>query len=211
MYPGVPLITANDWKLRVGLEADDDTYDEVLDAQMRLVTFWFEQYCQRGLARRVIVGEKVEDRHDRYRIHLWAFPVTLLSKVVVDDVQQPLDSFHLNAARGILTSKTLQLSAAERIEVDYTAGYATSEVPDDLAHAYALAVAARVGRTVSVGGSSTGSAAIKSIGLGGGALSVTFDTARQSGGFEGVYDVDDVPPDIQPYAATLDYYRRINV
>ncbi len=210
MYPGIPLITSDSVKTRLGIELDDDTYDELLPSALALVTHWFEAYCQRGLAQRAVVGEVVEDVGLKSYFYVWAFPSVTLSKVVIDGAEVDLSQFKVNSARGVVVCKDpVLVASAESIVVDYTGGYAQSSAPDDLAQAYALAVASRIGYTVSSGSSS--SVAIRSIGLGGGALSVQFDTARATGGYEGAYDVANVPVEVQQYASTLDRYRRIAV
>ncbi len=179
------------------------TYDAALTAAMPLITQRFEQYTRRGLARRVITDEM--HRHERVstRVYLWAFPVAVLTAITLDGVDADIQSFDLDAQTGIIESRALL--HADRVVVDYTGGYAQDAVPIDLQHAYATAVGVQAA-VPDVSGAS-GTSAIRSIGLGGGALQVAFDTARST--LAGSYDVTGVPPDLMDYAGTLNYYRRM--
>jgi hypothetical protein len=205
------LLTRDLVKTRLGLELDDDTYDVAIDAALPVVTAWFEEYCCRGLAFREITDEELFDNRNR-RIYVWAFPISVLTSVDVDGVLVDGASYVVNSKAGYFMpgSSRGSVEYAELLKITYDGGYAAEDVPDDLADAFANAVgvqAAVAGVTASTGGSS----AIKSIGLGGGALSVAFDTGTVSGGTSGTYDVSNAGPEVQSYASTLDRYSRMRV
>ena len=184
------------------------------DAKLELVTSWFEGYCDRGLAARTIVDEEVFF-NELYRIYVWCFPLMSLLDVTVDDAVHAGTYYQINRHAGYFYSNNTgrpTVERAYRIIVSYTGGYsdATVPCPPDLAHAFATCV----GVEASVAGVSTssgGSGAIKSIGLGSGALSVQFDSGTVIGGISGSYDVSGVPTEVQSYASVLDRYVRQRV
>lgn len=214
MMPGIPLLTLLEVKARLGLESDDDTYDDKMTPALNLVTTWFEQFCGRGLAARVIVGEELFDQPGP-RIFPWAYPLTTLTAVKFDDTTKNVALFRVNKAAGYFFDKggaPLSVSPIRFVELSYTGGYAAAAVPEDLAQAYASAVGVRAGvPDAAAAGGSSASGTIKSIGLGGGALQVAFETANPTGGLEGTFDVSNVPVEVQPYASVLSYYCRQRV
>jgi hypothetical protein len=202
------LLTRDAVKTRLGVELDDDTYDAKIDAALPLVTEWFEQYCQRGLARRTIADEEVFF-NDVQKIFLWCFPLVSLASVEVDGALVPGSSYVLNKKQGYIFPGTMRspVEVGTRLVVSYVGGYDVSEVPADLADAFATAVGVKAA-VPTASAASGGSGAIKSIGLGGGALSVAFDTGTAIGGISGAFSVADVPVQVQNYASVLDYYKR---
>jgi hypothetical protein len=214
--PGVPLLPETSLRVYWGLEQDDDSYAEVVTTSvLSLVTRQFENYCQRGLAYRTDLSEEIFNDLHSDRLYLWSFPIVTLKSVSVDGTSHDISNFVVNKAHGWIQPKSPFLFAnAGQVVVVTDSGFQSSAVPDDLAAAYANAVGVRVG--VQVGGTllsppgSPSSSPIKSIGLGGGALSVAFETssASRAGGITGAYDVSKAPVDVQPYASVLDQYKR---
>jgi hypothetical protein len=209
------LLTPELVKTRLGYETDDDSYDTLLAMAMPLVTTWFEQYCDRGLAQRDIVLEATH--YNRVsRVYVWAYPLVSLDAVLLDGVESDVSQYRINAAAGYYYAKYDYpwLHRAELIETTYTGGYLPTEVPEDLAQAYADCVGVKCGMTPTedaiVSSSATGSSAIRSIGLGGGALAVAFDTSASSakGGISGSFDVSGAPVELQNYVSILNFYKR---
>jgi hypothetical protein len=201
------MLDLADVKARVGLEADDDSYDDALTKAIPLVTMWFEQYCGRGLALRTDFVEEIGNPDGWGRIYLYNRPLVSVAQVLADGYELDLSSIRLMKALGYIETKEVgstALSQAEVLTVKYTGGYDTDEVPEDLAQAFAECSALRCNITLPTVGSA-GSSAIRAIGLGGGALSVQFDTA--AGGLSGSYNIGGVPPEVQQYASVLNYYR----
>jgi len=202
------LLTRASVKTRLGLESDDDTYDVAIDAALPLVTEWFEAYCDRGLAQRTVTDEDIFNNASR-RVYVWCFPLTTLTTVKVDGESVDGTAYNVAKNQGYFFpgSSRPSVEFAEHMQVTYTGGYAQNAVPEDLAQAFALAV----GTQASVAGVSTSSSssAIKSIGLGSGALSVAFDTAAQQGGITGAFDVSGVPVEVQNSASVLNRYVRM--
>jgi hypothetical protein len=190
---------------------------------MPRVTAWFENYCDRGLARRSIVEEEIFF-NSMSKLYLWAFPIVSVSLVDIDGTEYAGDSFLINRQAGYIYGKNGDpwlRGAGDLIKVTYVGGYEhtlvppdTFGVPADLAAVYADACGGETG--VSGAGSGTGGGGggtIKSIGLGSGALSVAFDTssAAQKGGITGAFSIEGVPTEVQNYASTLNYYVRQRV
>jgi hypothetical protein len=208
------LISLAQVKAILEIESTDDTYDAAMTAALPLVTQWFEMYCDRGLAER-----EIEDEEYMFpgtgRLYLRSFPVTLLTAIKKDEVDSDPSQYLLNGRDGYIVGKqgAPRLDDAEVVKVSYTGGYAQEDVPADLARAYAVAVGVRAGEPTAIAASSSsGTAAIKAIGLGGGALSVQFDVADPPvGGISGNYSVSNVPVEVQNQASVLNYYRRMGV
>lgn len=205
------LMTSAQVKVLLGLESDDDTYDDLFTRYLPIVTAWFEAYCDRGLAPRDITDEEIFSNRSR-RIYLWAFPINSLASVNVDGTMVAGASYIVNKNAGYILPGTSrpQVEEADLLKVTYNGGYADGQVPSDLALAFATCVGVKAG-VAGVSASSGGSGAIKQIGLGGGALSVSFDTAQAQGGIAGTYDVSNIPVEVQPYASVLDRYTRQRV
>lgn len=211
------LLTIEDVRVRLGYESDDDSYDTLLVQAMPLVTSWFEQYCDRGLAERTVTDEEFHSNRST-RVYVWAYPISTLDAVSLDGIPTDVTQLTVNKKDGYFYGKYgyPALNMSNLILVSYTGGYPQNGVPEDLAQAYADAVGAKCGITttedalVSGTASASGTSAIKSIGLGGGALAVAFDTGSSStkGGITGSYDVNAVPVEVQNYASVLNYYKR---
>ena len=206
------LLLRDQVKTILAVELDDDTFDIQIDTYLPIVTAWFETYCDRGLA----AADRVEQIHDvqTRKIYLWAFPINSLASVVREDDLVANYQYRFNKLAGYIYPDSSLYAYpsyrwAQLLTVSYNGGYLPSEVPADLALAFATAVGVQGAVTSSViAGAGGGGSAIKSIGLGGGALTVQFDTGAVSGGFSGTYDVSRAPPMVQPYASVLDYYVR---
>ncbi len=202
------LMTRDGVKAVLGLEFDDDRFDEAIDRALPIVTRQFEQYCDRGLAERV---DRTEQQFNvtTTRVYTWAYPLTELLSVDTDGTLRDAVNYVVNPAGGWFQAgpSAPVWFQGQVLTYVYSGGYPPDAVPADLALAFANAVGVRSGvpsATASAGGTS----AIKAIGLGGGALSVTFDSAAQAGGISGAFDVSAAPPEVQPYVGVLDYYVR---
>jgi len=206
------MLTSAQIKPRVGLEVDDDTYDDKFALAIPLVTRWFEQYCGRGFVRRTVASEVVTNWDGAGRIYLYNRPIVSVTSLTADGIAVDVASLRINKEAGYIemSDGSLTLALATDIVVAYVGGYEDTAVPADLAQAFAEACAAYAGVTFTatignMGG--TSSSAIKAIGLGGGALNVQFDS--QAGGLSGSYHVGAAPPEVQQYVSVLNYYRWI--
>jgi hypothetical protein len=206
------LLTMPQVMVRLGYESDDDTYEETMPNILPVVTAWFEGYCDRGLARRTVVGEELWHSFS-HRLYVWTFPLLSLTKVVVDDNEIDVTNYAVNSQGGYFmtrpNSNRAQIEFASLIKVDYVGGYENTAVPDDLAQAFAVAVGLYMSIPGVVVPGTSGSSAIKSIGLGGGALSVAFDTGASPGGIKGGFSVDGIPVEVQQFAGVLNRYARM--
>ena len=207
------LLTRDQVKIILGIELDDDTYDIQIDTYLPIVTTWFETYCDRGLA----AADRVEEIFDvtTHRVYLWAFPINSVTAVVRDEDIADNFQYRFSKYGGYIYPDFnywayRALRHAQLLTVTYNGGYLPAEVPADLALAFSIAVGVQgaVSSTVVSGAGGSSSSAIKSIGLGGGALSVQFDSSSASGGISGTYSVSNVPTEVQPYASVLDRYVR---
>jgi hypothetical protein len=215
---GVPLLTEEQLRPYWGLEADDDTYSETATPTiLSLVTNMFESYCRRGLAYRADITEEVFNFFRESRLILSVYPLVTVSSVTIDDVVHSGALFRLNKMDGWIEHVTdkYMLANAASVVISYSGGYTAATIPQELANAYANAVGVRIGVTVNnvalTAPGMASSSPIKSIGIGGGALSVAFDSSSSAriGGLSGAYDVSNAPVEVQPYAPVLDSYRRV--
>ena len=205
------LLTLELVKVQLGIDpahGDDDSYDEAITAALPLVTSWFEEYCCRGLAAVDIAAEEIFENTNR-RIYTWAFPIIELVSVTVDGQVYAGSEFVVNKSAGYFFGGQTRpyVEAGTVLSIEYRGGYEPEDVPPDLAFAFANACGVRAG-VPSASSSSGGGSAIRSIGLGSGALQVAFDTGTQVGGISGSYNVGDVPTEVQQYASVLDRYVR---
>lgn len=216
-----PLLTLNGVKVWLGIDpatGDNDSYDDMITARLPLVTQWFESYCDRGLAQRVITAEEIFFQHAR-RVYTWAFPITEVVSVEVNGAVILGSEFIVNSNAGYFYGGPNYVwpwghQYCDLIVVSYTGGYPPDAVPEDLAYAFATCVGVQAGVAgVSAGGvGGSGGGAIKSIGLGSGALQVAFDTrGGATGGLTGSYSINNVPTEVQSYASVLDRYVRQRV
>lgn len=207
----MPLITLEMVKEDLGIDAEDTTYDAEITAAMPVVDAWFENYCQRGLVQVEAAAETLT-RIKSYRLNIWRYPVNNAVTVTIDGSAVSADDLLLNSREGWLEYLNEKLIEGNVILLDYDGGYPPDSVPADLRNAYSRCVGDSAGYGEGEATGSGGSGGdLKSINLGSGALSVAFATDTNSGGISGGYDVTNVPPELQDYAAILDYYRRPNV
>lgn len=189
------LLTLDDIKTRLGIA--DTTYDEALTAAAPQVTEWFETYCLRGLAEQV---DDVEVLYAAPRIGLFRYPITSITSFTYGTTEVYSASYTVDAKAGqILTGWA---NTRDMVTVTYTGGYAQDAVPPDLAQAYARCCG-DVAAVPATGVNVTGSAPLKSLGLGGGALNIAFD----NGSTAAAYDTSDSPAVLDPYVFTLRRYR----
>lgn len=210
------LLTRDQVKAILGLGpdpgTDDDSYDVIIDTYLPVVTTWFENYCDRGLAARDYV-EQIHDSRTR-RIYLYGFPINDLTSVVREDDLTTSINYRFNSQGGYIYPDFVGQSSlynfSQLLTVTYNGGYAQGSVPADLALAFAVCVGTQgsVSSSVITAASSSGGSAIKAIGLGGGALSVQFDSGKAAGGISGTFDISNVPTEVQAYASVLNRYVR---
>jgi hypothetical protein len=193
------ILPLDEVKKLLGIVDSDTDNDAKLSAALPVITEYFENHCKRGLA---YVADVVEEMRLVMRLPLFRYPVEVITELQIDGVVQSLPQF--DAARGFVH---IGYGAPQVARVKYSAGYATADVPADLADAYARACADYAGvayASGAVGGGSGGAAPLKSLGLGSGALVVSFDTAAQS---RNEFDTSAVPALLAPYLFVLEHYR----
>lgn len=198
------LLTLEQVKALLGITGTEQ--DTALAAALPVVTAQIEAYCERGLA---YVADVIEERTPGRWVTLNRFPLVSVASISINGQPQAVDSWRMHKWRG-------QLSHCSGVNcwpccdavmlVTYTGGYPNTDVPADLAQAFALICADHIGFTVTGHGSSSG-AGIKSLALGSGALAIGFDTGTVRQGLTGGYDVSSAPPALQPYTGTLDAYK----
>jgi hypothetical protein len=196
-------------KVKTLLGITDTASDAALTAALPVITAYFETHCRRGLA--YVAGVVEEQRIVPVeRLPLHRFPVDAVSELLVDNVATdvPIPP-QLDKARGFIYLQQavgywVNWRAGSFARVTYSGGYPEDDVPADLAQAFARCCA-DFGGVAYAGGSSSGSGApLKSLGLGSGALTVSFDTALA---VKSSYDTSSVPPLLAPYLYTLEAYR----
>jgi hypothetical protein len=179
----------------------DTASDAKLTAALPVVTEHFENYCKRGLA---YVADVVEEQALAARLPVFRYPIDTVTELLVDGAV-PTYAYTVDQARGYIL---LQYAACvfwypQVARVTYSGGYPQDAVPADLADAYARCCADYAGVAYSVGASTGGGAPLKALGLGSGALTVSFDTGAQAS----AYNTSAVPPLLAPYHFTLEHYR----
>jgi hypothetical protein len=191
------LLTLEDIKGRLGILPTDTTFDEALTTAAPQVTEWFETYCLRGLAEQV---DAVEVLYAAPRLGLFRYPITEITSVAFGVTEVYPASYQVVESSGqIITGWANSLS---QVTVTYTGGYPQDAVPPDLAQSYARCCGDVAGVPAS-GVNVTGSAPLKSLGLGSGALVVSFDNGTAAA----AYDTSDSPALLDPYVFTLRRYR----
>lgn len=205
-------------KVKELLGLTDTASDAALTAALPVVTAMFENYCKRGLA---YVADVVEEQSivAVERLPLFRYPVEVVSELLINGVAQApapvapqVDSAHgfiyIGACGwwGRYPGYAGWGYPGNFARVTYSGGYDPDEVPADLADAFARCCADYGGVTYSSGGaaSSGAGAPLKSLGLGSGALTVSFDTTQAA---KSSYDTSSVPPILAPYLYTIDAYR----
>ena len=195
------LLTLEDIKIRLGIESTVTTYDAALTAAAPQVTEWFENYCLRGLAEQV---DDVEVLYAAPRIGLFRYPISEIKAFTYGTTEVYAQSYQIDAKAGqIITGWT---NSRNQVTVTYTGGYAQDAVPPDLAQAYARCCG-DVASVPASGMNVTGSAPLKSLGLGSGALVVSFDNGTAAA----AYDTSDSPAALDPYVFVLRRYRNPGV
>lgn len=203
---GYSLLTLEQVKSILGITST--TYDAQLAAVLPVVTQWFEDYCCRGLA---YVADQTDEIFNFYgsELLLTRFPIETVAALTINAA--PQTSFTYNRKSGYLKfgPSPGYWKESPEVVVVYSGGYKNTEVPVDLARAFANCCAAQVGApTVGV---ASGAAPIKQLGLGSGALSISFDTASGDSGTSGSYSVEGCPPALQPFSFTLNRYKAAEI
>lgn len=199
------LLTLEQVKALLGIT--DSEQDLALLAALPVITAELETYCQRGLA---YVAGVIEEHTPGRTVTLNRFPLVSVDAITINGAPQVVDTWRMHKWRGQLThcwGVNCWPACCESVMlVTYTGGYPPTDVPADLAQAFALICADHIGYTVAGHGASSG-AGIKSLALGSGALAIGFDTGTTRQGLAGGYDVSSAPPKLQPYVGTLDAYK----
>lgn len=187
------LITLEQIKTILGITGTES--DAALNAAAPVVTAMFENYCRRGLAYQ---AENIEEMDVGPRLSIFRFPLETVTELLIDDVAVAIPKLDRRNGHILLGYR----ESSTRATITYAGGFPQTDVPIDLATAYANCCKDYSGITVagSTGGGSAGSTPLKSLSLGSGALAVAFDT---SGVTSSAYDVEDAPTLLQPYAFTL--------
>ena len=195
------LLTLEDIKSRLGIEVGDTSFDDALNLAAPQVTEWFETYCLRGLAEQV---DDVEVLYAAPRIGLFRYPIISITAFSYGSTEVYPASYTVDAKAGqIITGWS---NTRDMVSVTYTGGYPQDSVPPDLAQAYARCCG-DVAAVPASGLNVTGSAPLKSLGLGSGALVVSFDNGTAAA----AYDTSDSPALLDPYVFTLRRYRNQGV
>jgi hypothetical protein len=187
------LITLEQIKTILGITGTE--HDAALTAAAPVVTDLFENYCRRGLAHGVDIVEEMEVGP---RLSVFRFPLEVVTELLIDDVAVEVPKLDRRNGHILLGYR----NSSTRATITYTGGFPQTDVPIDLATAYANCCKDYSGIAVAGGttGGGGGSTPLKSLSLGSGALAVAFDT---SGVTSSAYDVEDAPTILQPYAFTL--------
>lgn len=185
-------------KVKEILGIASSTEDAKLTAAMPVVTDLFENYCQRGLA---YDREELEEHYVTQRIPLFRYPLATIDLFMLDGVEQETPKMDKRHGFVLYGSNAPDSTAS----ITYAGGYPQADVPRDLADAYARCCADYSGVAYTSGGSTGGSAPLKSLSLGSGALAVSFDTGSSAA--SSTYDTSAVPSLLQPYYFVLERYR----
>lgn len=196
--PELMLISLDQIKEIVGIPAGTTTYDAAINAAAPIVTEMMENYCHRGLAYNS--GEVEEFTIDR-RLPLFRYPIAAVVAYSIDGVDQAIPRYQANT--GMVWSNRDWYEPDSLATVTYSGGYAQADVPWDLQQAYAQCVATMAQAPIA-GSTPSSGAPLKSLGLGGGAISIAFDTSASA---DATYEAPDAPPLLQPYAFTLKRFR----
>jgi Phage gp6-like head-tail connector protein len=187
-------------KVKELLGITDTSSDARLTAALPVVTEYFENYCKRGLA---YVADVVEEQALTARLPVFRYPIDTVGELLIDGAATT-HPYTVDQARGYIILGYVCFWYPQRASVTYSGGYPQDEVPADLADAYARCCADYAGVKYTVGASTGGGAPLKALGLGSGALTVSFDTGAQA---QSAYDTSAVPPLLAPYLFTLERYR----
>lgn len=207
------LLTLDQVKDDLGIAPADTNYDIAINKAMPIVTKWFEQYCQRGLE--YITNEQylLTRFRDTTRLNLWRYPLSTFVSMAIDGSLVNPNDLLINEVDGWIEYDNEREFNAKRLAVIYSGGYPPTDVPADLRWAFSSCVGDEIGYGGGGAAAGGGSGELKSIGLGSGALEVSFDTGGTAtgvvtGGITGGYDVSNTPVALQPYADVLNCYRR---
>jgi len=205
------LLSLDDIKARLGIDAADTTHDAALTAAGDIVTAWFEGYCQRGLEARADIEENFE--FPGRREYLFRFPIDTITEALLDGNPLAIDTLFVNKAAGWIEPLPVGSHFYGCLfTVTYSGGFAPDAVPEDLADAFARCTGVKggFGEGSAAGATPTaGAAPIKTLGLGQGAIAIGFETGStaERGGITGGFDVSEAPPELQAYVGVLDRYR----
>src|SRR5262245_12110339 len=196
------LLPLDSVKTMLGIPLSDTTWDARLTNAGEAITRLMEAYCSRGFE--FVAGEVEEfPRFYDERVYLRRFPIEALTSVTVAGVAYAPADLRMSAPWGWI-ERLDGLPLWGDVVVTADLGYPGDEVPADLAQAFALACGQQSGYGTGTVGGSAGTAPIKSLGLGQGAISIGFDTSPQLG-LSGTYDVGQVPLMLQPMADVLQF------
>jgi hypothetical protein len=124
------LVTLNDMKNFLGIALGDTTYDAFLTLQLQLISDAVEGYCKRKFAQASYTQEfYLGDVSYSNQLPLYHFP--LIGAPVVNEVDEAGNNslvvdYRYHANSGVLTkSHGRFFNTANKVEVQYTAGYAT--------------------------------------------------------------------------------------
>jgi hypothetical protein len=185
-------------QIKTILGITDASKDAAINAAAPIVTRYFENYCRRGLAYDEEVVEWVDMGP---RLPLFRYPIKEILEYEINEAPQALPP-KIEPDRGFIVAG--QHCARHRAKVTYSGGYPQDDVPLDLADAYARCVGDSIGVAIE-GGGTGGSAPLKSLSLGSGALAVAFETGAA---VANTFDTSDAPPLLQPYVFTLRQYQQ---
>lgn len=193
------LLSLDQVKTLLGIT--DGATDDKLTAALPVITEYFEHYCVRGLA---YVADGVEEQALKATLPLFRYPIDTIAELLIDGAPTSYP-YTVDQALGYIRLGYSCFWYPQVTRVTYSGGYPQDEVPADLADAYARCCADYAGVAYSVGASTGGGAPLKALGLGSGALTVSFDTGAQA---QSAYNTSAVPPLLAPYHFVLEHYRR---
>lgn len=206
-YWRIELLTLEEVKEILGIIGP--VQDSNIESLIPVVTGWIEGACNRGLEFKAETHDSFSDIGNT--VYLYRFPIVTVYSVTVNG-QNALSNYDIDTKRGVLVSRSHLNCAYNKLSIVYDGGF--QPVPADLALAFASIIGDQIGvvppSTSSSSGGGSGTAPLKSLTLGSGALGVSFQSSSSSsssGGITGGYDVSVYPTQLQAYAGTLDKYR----
>lgn len=117
-------------KTYLGLEADDDTYDEFLTLQLGIMSETVESYCRRVFTSTTWVQTFYRDQYRSTRdLTLFHYPVSAVASVVsgVDTISSV--NYRVSKKYGMIHYKEGFFFCGEDVAITYTAGYLDADMP----------------------------------------------------------------------------------